>query len=141
MTTLRIPDWLADMTVSDVVTFVLILAAAYTIAKKPWRPMSRLVHLIDDLAGEDARPGVPARPGLMERVATVEQASADNGGSIRELLTRFEPVETAVLQLLPNHGHHVADTTRRTEDMLRSVSAHMGCPVPDRPTDLEDPPE
>ncbi|MHB1491478.1 MAG: hypothetical protein ACYCTH_13445 [Cellulomonas sp.] len=140
MTTLRIPEWLADTTASGVVTLVALVAAVYLLVKRVHPRARRFVHLIDDLAGEEAGPGVPARPGRMERVATVERVSSDNRHSMQEMLARFEPVEAAVLHLLPNRGHHVADSTKRTEEMVRAVSLQMRCTVPNLPSDLEEPP-
>lgn len=133
MTTLRIPDWLADMTVADVLGVALLLGVLYTLVRKLHPVSRRLVHLIDDLAGENARPGVPARPGLMERVAGNEAALA-------ALLKRLEPIERAVMQLLPDHGTHLADRVERMEAMQRAVSLSAGHPVPDLP-DAGSPPD
>lgn len=39
--------------------------------------LRRLSHLVDDLMGEPARPGVAARPGVVERLSTLEDDVAD----------------------------------------------------------------
>ena len=39
--------------------------------------LRRLSHLVDDLLGEPARPGVAARPGVVERLSTLEDDVAD----------------------------------------------------------------
>lgn len=54
----------------------------------------RLGHLIDDLAGEPGRPGVPARPGVMERIAQVESRTGElvrnSGSSMKDALDRLD---------------------------------------------------
>jgi hypothetical protein len=46
------------------------------------RGVRRIVHVLDDLQGEEARPGVAARPGLMERM---EKSEADHAHTQRVL--------------------------------------------------------
>lgn len=53
--------------------------AVVKIARMAGPPLTRVVHAIDDWAGEPARPGVEARPGAMERIAAVE-------GLVRDLV-------------------------------------------------------
>lgn len=48
----------------------------------------RFQHFLDDWFGEGARPGFPGRPGIPERLAAVEERTA---------------------QLTPNGGSHLAD--------------------------------
>jgi hypothetical protein len=51
----------------------------------------KLTHVIDDLLGEDERPGVPSRPGLSERLARIEHELHPNSGlSIRDSVDRIE---------------------------------------------------
>ena len=127
MTTLRIPDWLADMTVADVLGVALLLVAIYTVGRKLWPLSKRITHLIDDLAGDDARPGVPARPGLMERVASVEAAS-------HETRERLKDVEKATAQLLRNGGSHLADAIYRVEETQRKDARDAGRDVVEIPS-------
>lgn len=129
MTTVNLPDWLADMTVADVVGFVLILVALYVILRKVFPVSGRLVHLIDDLAGEAARPGVPARPGLMERVASVELAVREVREKVVVVDGRLDVVEFATAQLLPNNGSHLADAVNRVEKTQREEQVRAGRPV------------
>lgn len=79
---------LSQLSVLDMAVTLAALAAVATVIRKVWPVLSKLKDIIDDIAGEPARKGVPARPGLMERMASVEAkvTSADyhsrpNGGS------------------------------------------------------------
>lgn len=49
-----------------------LLTALSGLAYKVWPVARKLNHFVDDVAGEKARPGVPARPGLMERMCNLE---------------------------------------------------------------------
>ncbi len=126
MTTITLPDWLADMTVADVLGVFLLLVTVYVLIRKIYPISRRFMHLIDDLGGEAARPGVPARPGLMERVASVEQAS-------HETRERLETVETATSQLLRNGGSRLADAAYRVEATQREDAIRAGRDVVDIP--------
>jgi hypothetical protein len=43
------------------------------------RVVIRWVHFLDDVTGEEARPGVPRRPGLVEEVATLRTRQEEIG--------------------------------------------------------------
>lgn len=74
------------------------LTALGWLVTKVWRGLRSIGHLVDDLRGEPARPGVPARPGIMDRLAVVEQDVAqvraevthNGGGSLKDAVTRIE---------------------------------------------------
>lgn len=65
---------------------------------KTWRGLRSIGHLVDDLRGEPARPGVPARPGIMDRLAQVEtdvarvraEVTPNGGGSMKDAVGRIE---------------------------------------------------
>ena len=84
-----IPQWLSDLIVLApwFVAFVVLIIAVVT-----FFPYGRkLMHFIDDVAGEPARPGFEARPGLMERVARIEhEITPNHGGSMNDGLKRVE---------------------------------------------------
>ena len=75
-----------------------VLAAA---GVKGWKVIKRLNHFLDDVMGEEERPGVPARPGLMERVMRVEH------------------------ELFPNSGSSMRDQTNRIENTVKVLSDDM----------------
>ena len=97
------------------------LAAVGTIA---WRGLRGVLHLgrrvndfMDDWAGEEERPGVPARPGVMERVSAIE--------------ARLQRVEH---ELYPNSGGSLRDAVDLANERLARL-----CPEPDE-CDPPDPP-
>ena len=98
-------------------------------------PRARQIgHILDDIAGEAARPGVAARPGLMERVQSVEihaneaRAAAEaNAAATRAISAQLVIVVNAVAQLQPNAGSTMFDAIRRVE---ADTAAAAGRPVP-----------
>jgi hypothetical protein len=72
-------------------------------------PLARKIqHGIDDLFGEEERPGVPARPGVVAQVAGLK-----------------ETVQTILAEVQPNHGGSIKDKTdknsRDIEHLTRKV--------------------
>lgn len=68
--------------------------------------LRRFGHLVDDLAGEPERPGVPARPGIMLRMASVEEtvrAGISNNQEIaalrEEMRDGFKRIDLRVVEL------------------------------------------
>ncbi len=74
------------------------LTALGWLVTKAWRGLRSIGHLVDDLRGEPARPGVPERPGIMTRLAALEADTArvkaevtpNGGGSLRDAVVRIE---------------------------------------------------
>lgn len=62
------------------------------------RMPKKLVHMVDDWFGEEARPGVPARPGVMERLQTMDdsivqiqhEVNFNSGKSIKDAVHRTD---------------------------------------------------
>lgn len=47
----------------------------------------KINHFIDDMTGEEARPGVKARPGILERLDNIEhELHPNSGGSMRDAI-------------------------------------------------------
>jgi len=71
-----------------------LIGGAWAAVRRLAPVVRRVVHLVDDLAGEPARPGVAARPGVMERLAELEVRTAElapNGGeSIKDKINRMD---------------------------------------------------
>lgn len=110
-----------------------------------WRSRAtvrKLVHIVDDVAGEEARPGVPARPGLMERIErlergvqaaqeTSEAAVAITGGFAGELAAMREQqsvIAGSVGQLQPNGGSTMRDQLGRIETLAQRIARYQDPP-------------
>ncbi|SDU42843.1 hypothetical protein [Jiangella alkaliphila] len=106
-----LPDWLAGITIEQIVGLMIALSVASFAGRKLWRGTRRLGALVDDLLGTPARPGVEARPGLMERVAGVE---ATTSATAAQLETTAGKVDTVHHQVLPNGGTSLRDEVTRT---------------------------
>ena len=112
-------------------------------------PRARQIgHILDDIAGEAARPGVEARPGLMERIQSVEASTNEAHAAAEEARAHAEHaraaaeanalangaisaqlviIVNAVAQLQPNAGSTMFDAIRRVE---ADTAAAAGRPVP-----------
>lgn len=101
--------WLADLPVGSVLAVLALIGGVWAAIAKAWPRARRLGHLIDDLAGEPPRPGVPARPGVMVRLEQLER--------------RLATVETHSAQLVTNGGAHLADAIHRIEKNSRAVES------------------
>lgn len=68
-----LPPGLDGVTLGELAILVGIVAFIVTFIMKAVPVVKKLVHLLDDFAGTDERPGVARRPGLMERLTLVEE--------------------------------------------------------------------
>lgn len=100
------------------VTIGAVLAAVW----RCWPFVRRIVHLVDDLAGEPERDGVPGRPGVMVRLRELESRTKElrhnGGGSIKDAIVRIDE-RTQVLD-------------ERTEHLGQRLDAVERMVVPDR---------
>ena len=78
------------------------IVVVWGLIKKVWPLLRKLGDFLDDVAGEPARPGVPARAGLMERVQRIEH------------------------ELFPNSGKSMRDQTDRIEEKVNSDDERIG---------------
>jgi hypothetical protein len=79
-----------------------------------WPFLRKLVAVVEDLFGTEARPGVEARPGLMYRMAIGEERDA------RIEATLAEHSQT-LLELQPNHGGSMKDVLKATREDLAAL--------------------
>lgn len=79
-----------------------------------WPFVRKLVTVVEDLFGAEARPGVEARPGLMARM----QKSEENDVRITAVL---ESHSETLKELQPNHGGSMKDVLRATREELASL--------------------
>ncbi|QGJ93471.1 membrane protein [Arthrobacter phage Mufasa8] len=79
-------------------------------AASPW--VKKLTHLVNDLVGEEARPGVEARPGLMVRMQTSEKAAQATDKALAEIRATQMDHHEVLAELRPNHGGSIKDRIR-----------------------------
>lgn len=108
---MSLPAWVPDVSVQEIVGASIALVLVATVVRKLWPGARRIMHLVDDLAGESARPGVAARPGLMERMAAVEGSQQDMS----------EKVDTIHHEVLPNSGTSLRDEVNRNTEGIKAA--------------------
>ena len=93
-----------------------------TFGRSSWRWLRRLSHFIDDVTGEDARPGVVRRPGLVEQVDLLRQRQEEIAVIAEKAATDVAIVRR---ELTTNGGSSVKDVVNSTS---RKLSEHLGNP-------------
>ncbi|PRX90815.1 hypothetical protein [Allonocardiopsis opalescens] len=110
------PDWISSLTVAQLAALLAGLAAVGGLTWAAGRWLRRAGHLIDDLLGEPARPGVDARPGLMERVQRIEhEVTYNSGGSLKDKVRALDGKLGDLSTALQAHtaDHQTAPTIRQ----------------------------
>lgn len=114
--------WLIDnMTAEAWIATVGVLLAMFigvrAFFRAIWPTARKVVHVIDDIAGEPARPGIRAVPGLMERVAAVEESQLTTQVKVDAIEAKVDTIEG---EFRTNHG----TTLRDTVDAIRETVEH-----------------
>lgn len=111
--------FLGGVTLGDVLVWGTVAASVFAVFR--WLiPFARkLVHFLDDVAGEDARPGVAARPGLMERLSIVEEKQDEQSVSMAKQSAALAVVQHEVTT---NHGSSLKDAVKKLE---RKFDEHL----------------
>lgn len=115
------PDMLTQLT--EQFPFLATLGGALAVVvyivtriKKGWKTAApwfkKLTHLVNDLVGEEARPGVDARPGLMVRTQTIEKRLDGITGTQADIIKKQEDHDEVLKELRPNHGGSIKDRIR-----------------------------
>lgn len=87
----EVQAFLEGISAWTVIAWAVFIALIAGVIKKLWPVVKKLADFLDDVAGEPARPGVPARAGLMERVQRIEHELFPNSGkSLRDQTNRME---------------------------------------------------
>ena len=87
----EVQAFLESVSLWTLAMWVVALVVVWGLIKKVWPLLRKLGDFLDDVAGEPARPGVPARAGLMERVQRIEHELFPNSGkSLRDQTDRIE---------------------------------------------------
>ena len=115
--------WLAILWVLLVAAIVLGVVKAFPVVRK-------FVTFVNDVAGEEARPGFPARPGLFDRIHSIEitqQSVSDKVDSIeiaqKDMAGKVEKVHH---ELFPNSGKSLRDQTNRIEAKVTADYREIG---------------
>lgn len=112
------------------ILWVLLVAAILLGVVKAFPVVRKFVTFVNDVAGEEARPGFPARPGLFDRIHSIEitqQSVSDKVDSI-EIAQKdmAEKVEKVHHELFPNSGKSLRDQTNRIEAKVSADYKEIG---------------
>lgn len=108
-----IPEWLTDL--MSVAPWLAAIGVLVWVGFKVAPFVLKLVHFIDDVAGEPARPGVDARPGLMERLQMVEEKQDDLTASVKVVQH----------EVTTNHGSSLKDSMKRQEGRVDAIEGKL----------------
>ena len=115
-------DLFGDLTLAETIAWIAALTVIVVFAIRGWKLLGSLKDFMDDIRGEDARPGVPARPGLMVRLSSLEERSQQTGDKVDEMSVSLAEVRHEVL---PNTGTSLNDAVSRTEKAVEVLTRDM----------------
>lgn len=94
------------------ILWVLFIVAIFTAVSvflwKAFPIVKKFIVFVNDVAGEDARPGFPARPGLFDRIHSIETTQ----NAVADKVDRVHH------ELFPNSGKSLRDQTNRIEQKV-----------------------
>lgn len=112
------------------ILWVLLVAAILLGVVKAFPVVRKFVTFINNVAGEEARPGFPARPGLFDRIHSIEitqQSVSDKIDTIeiaqKDMAGKVEKVHH---ELFPNSGKSLRDQTNRIEAKVSADYREIG---------------
>ena len=112
------------------ILWVLLVAAILLGVVKAFPVVRKFVTFVNDVAGEEARPGFSARPGLFDRIHSIEitqQSVSDKVDSIeiaqKDMAGKVEKVHH---ELFPNSGKSLRDQTNRIEAKVTADYREIG---------------
>ena len=112
------------------ILWVLLVAAILLGVVKAFPVVRKFVTFVNDVAGEEVRPGFPARPGLFDRIHSIEitqQSVSDKVDSIeiaqKDMAGKVEKVHH---ELFPNSGKSLKDQTNRIEAKVSADYREIG---------------
>lgn len=103
-----VPDFIVDMTVGDIVSFLAAIAFIWLVVRKVRPFFEGIRNFLEDWNGTIARPGVERRAGVMERLDNVDG----------RLTTVEVELDKANHQLHPNGGSSVADKVNQIKEVV-----------------------
>lgn len=122
------PTWITDLIPLAPWLVVLLVVGWLGFRIFPW--MRKIMHFIDDVAGEPERPGVPARPGLMERVTTIEssleqvrhEVTTNHGSSLKDAVKDIQSAVGDLADWQTKHEKKSDATVARVDRLEKEKS-------------------
>ena len=113
------PTFVESISLGQALTWVGMGGLVVAWMAKVMPQLRAIMHALDDLRGEEARPGFEARPGVFERIKAVEDGHAD----IRQTLTEQGKVLADIQHhVKPNSGSSSYDALLREIKAVRAVA-------------------
>ena len=113
------PTFVESISLGQALTWVGMVGLVVAWMAKVMPQLRAIMHALDDLRGEEARPGFDARPGVFERIKVVEDGHAD----IRQTLTEQGKVLADIQHhVKPNSGSSSYDALLREVKAVRAVA-------------------
>ena len=113
------PTFVESISLGQALTWVGMAGLVVAWMAKVMPQLRAIMHALDDLRGEEARPGFDARPGVFERIKAVEDGHAD----IRQTLTEQGKVLADIQHhVKPNSGSSSYDALLREVKAVRAVA-------------------
>lgn len=109
------PQWLAEITISEMTGAAVALAAVGGFLWKAIPFLRRIGHFLDDWWGEPARGSIPARPGVLERLAAIEhEVTYNSGGSLKDQVRGLDKQVSSLSAAFHQHSveHRPQQDTR-----------------------------
>lgn len=118
---------------------VLVLTILFWLGSKAKRMLAsvipffvKVVTVVNDMFGQEARPGVPAQPGLMARMKSGEDSDAEIKAAQAVTSTALVAVTAtltvhseALKELRPNHGGSMKDVLKEALTAIKAQSTQL----------------
>ena len=113
------PTFVESISLGQALTWVGMVGLVVAWITRVMPQLRAIMHALDDLRGEEARPGFDARPGVFVRIKAVEDGHAD----IRQTLTEQGKVLADIQHhVKPNSGSSSYDALLREIKAARAVA-------------------
>lgn len=134
-------EFLNSISVGNLITAGVILTTIGAVVRKAVPPMRRILSFVDDVQGEQPRPGLPhGRPGIMERLAKVEentQTAQAESKAARDLAAQAADVASVTAEAVRGIDAKVTRITKEfdnnggtsTLDLLTHIAEAVGAPT------------
>ena len=113
------PTFVESISLGQALTWLGMVGIVIAWITKVMPQLRAIMHALDDLRGEEARPGFDARPGVFERIKAVEDGHADIR---RTLIEQGKVLADIQHHVKPNSGSSSYDALLREIKAVRSVA-------------------